>query len=55
MVACSHKVKVEPTHHTVEIKPIYLTVDVNIRVQKELDRFFEDVRPPEEKKEGEGT
>ena len=52
-----HRVEMEPTHHTVEIKPIYLTVDVNIRVQKELDRFFEDVKPPEEEKkpEGEGT
>lgn len=46
-VSCNaHHVKVEPTRHTVEFKPIYLTVDVNIRVQKELDRFFEEVEKP---------
>jgi hypothetical protein len=55
-VACSssHKVEVAPTHHTIEVKPIFLTVDVNIRVQKELDQFFEDVEKSQ-KKEGEGT
>ena len=50
--ACSHKVEVAPTHHTIEVKPIFLTVDVNIRVQKELDRLFEDVEKPDK---GEGT
>lgn len=51
----THHVKVEPTHHTVEFKPIYLTIDVNLRVQKELDRFFEDVEQPEkEKSKGKG-
>lgn len=29
------------THHTVEVKPIYMTVDVNIKVDQQLDRFFD--------------
>jgi len=30
------------THHTVEasVKPIHVTLDVNLRVEKELDNFF---------------
>ena len=32
-----HTVRVEP----VEVKPIHVTMDINLRVQKELDRFFE--------------
>lgn len=26
-----------------EIKPVYITVDVNLKVQKELDNFFGDI------------
>ena len=26
-----------------EIKPIHITVDVNVRVQKDLDNFFGDI------------
>ena len=39
LFACggTHKVKVEP----VEIKPIHMTVDVNVKVDRELDEFFE--------------
>ena len=33
---CSPKVSVEP----IEVKPIHITMDVNIRVQRELDQFF---------------
>jgi len=32
-----HRVKVDP----VEFAPIVLTVDVNIRIQRELDEFFD--------------
>jgi hypothetical protein len=42
MVAgCStrHAVEVAP----VEIKPIHITIDVNVRVQKDLDNFFGDI------------
>lgn len=36
--ACtSHRITVDP----VEFKPIHLTMDVNIHVQKELDNFFD--------------
>lgn len=36
--ACvSHRVEVEP----IEVKPIHLTVDINLKVQRELDQFFD--------------
>jgi hypothetical protein len=36
--ACfSHKVESTP----IEIKPIYITMDINLRVQRELDEFFD--------------
>jgi hypothetical protein len=34
--SCTHKVEVEP----LRIEPIHLTVDLNIRVDRELDEFF---------------
>lgn len=34
-----HEVKVAP----VEIKPIHITIDVNIKVDKALDNFFGDL------------
>ena len=40
-----HKINVAP----VEIKPIHITIDVNIRVQKALDDFFDDIDNAEEK------
>ena len=40
-IGCStrHEVAVEP----MEIKPIHITIDVNIRVDKALDDFFDDI------------
>ena len=35
----SHRIKVEP----VEIKPIHITIDVNVRVERALDDFFGDL------------
>ena len=35
----SHKVEVAP----VEVKPIHITIDVNVKVDKALDDFFGDV------------
>jgi len=34
------------TESQVEFKPIHITVDVNIKVDRELDKFFEDVDAP---------
>ncbi len=40
----SHEVEVKP----VEIKPIHITIDVNIRVEKALDDFFDDLEAAED-------
>lgn len=37
-----HKIEAATTHQ-VEIKPIHITVDVNIKVDKALDDFFSDI------------
>lgn len=37
LCGCTHNVTVEP----VELKPIHLTMDLNIKVQRELDDFFD--------------
>ena len=43
--ACTqHKVEVAP----VEIKPIHITIDVNVKVDKALDDFFSDIDQKEE-------
>lgn len=34
-----HEVEVKP----VEIKPIHITIDVNVKVDRALDDFFEDI------------
>ena len=36
-LACSANVKVAP----VEVKPIKMTIDVNIKVDRQLDNFFD--------------
>ncbi len=38
LVGCVH-VKTDP----IEVKPIHITVDVNVRVEKALDDFFGDL------------
>jgi predicted component of type VI protein secretion system len=40
-----HKVEVQP----MEIKPIHITIDVNVRVEKALDDFFSDIDAAEKK------
>jgi len=40
-----HKVEVAP----VEIKPIHITIDVNVKVDRALDNFFGDIDKAEEK------
>ena len=39
-----HKVEVAP----VEVKPIHITIDVNVKVDKALDDFFGDVDDAEQ-------
>lgn len=34
---CAHKVDVQP----IKVEPIHMTVDINIKVDRELDRFFD--------------
>ena len=34
-----HKVEVAP----VEVKPIHITIDVNVKVDKALDNFFQEI------------
>ncbi len=41
----SHQVEIKP----VEIKPIHITIDVNVRVEKALDDFFNDIEAAENK------
>lgn len=43
-----HKVEVAP----VEIKPIHITIDVNVKVDRALDDFFGDIDAAEDKLEG---
>ncbi|MGD2030100.1 MAG: hypothetical protein PVG86_09210 [Desulfobacterales bacterium] len=43
--ACTqHKVEVAP----VEVKPIHITIDVNVKVDKALDDFFGDIDEAQE-------
>jgi hypothetical protein len=37
VVGCKHTIAVEP----IEVKPIHLTLDVNLKVDRELDEFFD--------------
>ena len=41
----SHEVEVKP----VEIKPVHITIDVNVKVEKQLDDFFGDLDKKAEK------
>ncbi len=34
-----HSIEVAP----VEVKPIHITIDVNLQIKKELDDFFDDI------------
>lgn len=47
LTACRthHEVQMAP----VEVKPIHITIDVNVRVQKDLDDFFSDIDNAQQK------
>lgn len=36
---CKHTIAVEP----IEVKPIHMTLDINLKVDRELDEFFDEV------------
>lgn len=40
-----HEVQVAP----LEVKPIHITIDVNVKVDKALDNYFDDIDKAEEK------
>ena len=42
-----HKVAVEP----VEVKPIHITIDVNVRVDRALDDFFNEIDAASQKED----
>ena len=46
-----HSIEVAP----VEVKPIHITIDVNVRVDRALDDFFGDIDKAEEKLQDSGT
>ena len=46
-----HKVEVAP----VEIKPIHITIDVNVKVDRALDNFFGDIDAAQDKIESRST
>ena len=46
-----HRVEVAP----VEVKPIHITIDVNVKVDRALDDFFGDIDAAEEKIEDSST
>ena len=46
-----HKVEMAP----VEVKPIHITIDVNVKVDKALDDFFSDVDDAEDTIDTEST
>ncbi|MDD9304705.1 MAG: hypothetical protein HUK40_21115 [Desulfobacter sp.] len=49
LTGCSstHQVEIKP----VEIKPIHITIDVNVKVDKALDDFFGDIDAAEDQLE----
>ena len=47
-VPCCARVKVEP----IEIKPIHITMDINIKIQKQLDEDFGFMEGPSEPEGG---
>lgn len=46
--ACQTQHKVE-TVHKVEVQPMHITIDINVKVDKALDDFFGDLDAAEKK------
>ncbi len=49
--ACQTKHQVQSEHKIapIEVKPIHITIDVNIKIDKSLDDFFSDIDKKEER------
>jgi hypothetical protein len=47
-LGCQSKYQVE-TVHKVEVAPMHITIDVNVKVDRALDNFFGDLDAAEEK------
>jgi hypothetical protein len=44
-IGCTHRIDVQP----IKVEPIYMTIDINLKVDRELDQFFDfqdEFRPP---------
>ncbi len=39
----SHEIKTQSEIAPIEIKPIHITIDINVKVDKALDDFFGDI------------
>ena len=48
LLGCQTQHKVE-TVHRVEVAPMHITIDVNVKVDRALDDFFSDIDRAEEK------
>ena len=35
--SCTHRVQLEP----IRVEPIYITLDINLKIDRELDSFFD--------------
>ena len=51
--ACRTEHKVDTTHKVeLEVKPMHITIDVNVKVDKALDDFFGDIDEQDKTMEG---
>lgn len=48
LLGCQTQHKVESVHR-VEVAPMHITIDVNVKVDRALDDFFSDIDRAEEK------
>jgi len=44
-IESTHQVEVKP----IRVEPIHITIDINVRVEKALDNFFDDIEAAENK------
>ncbi|MCK5226782.1 MAG: hypothetical protein KAJ60_02285 [Desulfobulbaceae bacterium] len=51
LTSCSTRHEIESRHELapIEIKPIHITIDINLKVDKALDDFFDDIDAEESK------